>query len=173
MLPKTLSGAAAGLDQLLTQAGEYVYSQSQPGLWAAYLSNNNRNEKAILFAQVDPSERPYMLNYWANALTAKGGAGAMREALPLYQEAVRLKPDYWGGYSNIMFALGGLGDEEGGLRIGEQMMRLAGGAARTGARIILYELRPDYLGPASRARQHHRRYGIAQRDWIVGHLGRR
>lgn len=132
MLPKTFSGAAAGLDQLLTQAGEYVYSQSQPGLWGTYLSNNNRNEEAILFsqgayAQVDPSERPYVLNSWANAITAKGGAGAMREALPLYQEAVRLKPDYWPGYNNIMYALNGLGDEEEMVRVGEQMMKFAGG----------------------------------------------
>ncbi len=67
ILPKTFSDAAGDLDTLVTQAGEYVYSQSQPGMWAAYLSKNNRNEEAILFAQgayaqVDPSERPYVRN---------------------------------------------------------------------------------------------------------------
>ena len=116
ILAKTFTDEAGNLDKLLTQAGEYVYSQSQPGLWAAYLSNNDRNDEAIRFAQgayttVDPSERPYVLNYWANAITAKGGAGVMREALPLYREAVRLKPDFWIGYSNIMYARGP-GDEE-------------------------------------------------------------
>jgi hypothetical protein len=35
ILPKTFAEKAAYLDKLLTQAGEYVYGQSQPGLWAA------------------------------------------------------------------------------------------------------------------------------------------
>jgi hypothetical protein len=44
----------------------------------------------------------------------------MAEALPLYREAVRLKSDYWIGYNNIMYALNGLGDEEGMLRVGNR-----------------------------------------------------
>jgi tetratricopeptide (TPR) repeat protein len=40
---------------------------------------------------------------------------------------VRLKPDYWVGYNNIMSTLGNLGDEEGSVRVGEQMMKAAGG----------------------------------------------
>jgi len=132
ILPKTFTDEAGDLDSLLTQAGEYVFGQSQPGLFAAYLSNNNRDDEAIAFAQsayatADASERPYVLNYWANAIAGKGGAGAMREAMPLWREAVRLKPDYWTAYNNIMFGLGGLGDEEGLVRVGRQMMQLAGG----------------------------------------------
>jgi tetratricopeptide (TPR) repeat protein len=132
ILPKTFTGEAGALDKLLTQAGEYVFSQSQPGLWAAYLSNNDRNDEAIGFAQgaynaVDASERPYVLNYWANAISGKGGDGANAEALPLYREAVRLKPDFWIGYSNIIYALLALGDEEGGVRVGQQMMKAGGG----------------------------------------------
>ncbi|MHB8477780.1 MAG: tetratricopeptide repeat protein [Steroidobacteraceae bacterium] len=132
MLPKTFTGEAGALDKLLTQAGEYVFSQSQPGLWAAYLSNNDRNDEAIRFAQgaynaVDVSERPYVLNYWANAISGKGGDGAMAEALPLYRETVRLKSDFWIGYSNIMYALAGLGDEEGVVRVAEKMKKAAGG----------------------------------------------
>jgi hypothetical protein len=88
--------------------------------------------EAIRFAQsayitVEPSERPAVLNYWAGAITEKGGAGAMAEALPLYRETVRLKPDFWIGYNNIMFALAGLGDEEGAVRVGVQMIKAAGG----------------------------------------------
>jgi tetratricopeptide (TPR) repeat protein len=132
ILPKTFTGEAGSLDKLLTQAGEYVFGQSQPGLWAAYLTNNDRNDEAIHFAQsayntAEASEKPYVLNYWANAITGKGGEGAMREALPLYRETLRLKPDYWVGYNNVMFALGGLGDEEGMVRVAEQMMQAAGG----------------------------------------------
>ncbi len=132
ILPKTFTAEGHNLEKLVTQAGEYLYAQSQPGLWAAYLTNNDRVDEAIRFAQstystVEPSERPYVLNYWAGALGDKGGEGAAAQALPLYREAVRLKPDYWSGYSNIMFALNGVGDEEGIMRVGEQMLKAAGG----------------------------------------------
>jgi tetratricopeptide (TPR) repeat protein len=128
ILPKTFTDETRSVDKLLTQAGEYVYGQSQPGLWAAYLSNNDRNDEAIRFAQsayptVDPSERPYVLNYWANALRVE-------EALPLYREAVRLKPDFWIGYGNIMSTLSALGDEEGVVRVGQQTMKAAGRPGR-------------------------------------------
>jgi tetratricopeptide (TPR) repeat protein len=132
IIPKTFTDEKGDLDKLLTEAGEYAYGQSQPGLWTAYLSNNNRDDDAIRFAQeayttVDASERPYVLNYWANAILDKGGDGAMREALPFYREAIRLKPDYWDGYNNVMNALEWLGDEEGLVRVGEQMLKVAGG----------------------------------------------
>jgi len=132
ILPKTFTGEAGSLDKLLTQAGEYIFGQSQPGLWAAYLTNNDRDDEAIRFAQsayntVEASEKPYVLNYWANAIADLGREGAMREALPLWRETLRLKPDYWAGYNNLMFALACLGDEEGVVRVGEQMMQAAGG----------------------------------------------
>jgi hypothetical protein len=132
ILPKTFSGEAGSLDKLLTQAAEYVFGQSQPGLWAAYLSQIDRNDDAIGFAQgayntVEASEKPYVLNAWANAIAARGGEDAMREALPLWRETLRLKPDYWTGYNNVMYALNGLGDEEGVARVGERMMQAAGG----------------------------------------------
>jgi len=132
ILPKVFIDEDRNLNVLLTEAGEYVYGQSEPGLWAAYLSNNDRYDDAIRFAQAaygtaDLSERPYLLNYWANAISGKGGDGTLRETLPLYREAVRLKPDYWTGYNNIMYALFGLGDEEGVVRVGAQLMKVAGG----------------------------------------------
>jgi tetratricopeptide (TPR) repeat protein len=132
ILPKTFTGEIGALDKLLRQGGEYVFSQSQPGLWAAYLTNNDRNDEAIRFAQsayttVGPSERPYVLNYWANAIIDIGGEGANAEALPMYREAVRLKPDFWSGYNNTMSALTGLGDEEGVVRVADQMKEAAGG----------------------------------------------
>jgi len=131
ILPETFTDDARNLEKLLTEAGEYVYGQSQPGLWAAYLSND-RLDEAIRFARAayataDPGERPYLLNAWANAVTGKGGDGAVVEALRLWQEALRLKPDYWVGYSNVTFALQAIGDEEGAVRETEQMMKMAGG----------------------------------------------
>jgi tetratricopeptide (TPR) repeat protein len=132
ILPKSFTDEKRDLEKLLMEAGEYVYGQSQPGLWTAYLSNSDRDDDAIRFAQsayvtADLSERPYILNYWANAISDKGGEGANREALTLYREAVRLKPDYWTGYHNIMVALGSLGDEAGIVEVGKQMIKLAGG----------------------------------------------
>jgi tetratricopeptide (TPR) repeat protein len=133
ILPKTFTDGSGEVDKLLTQAGEYVYGQSQPGLWTAYLSNNNRNDEAIQFAQdayvtADSNERPFVLNYWANAITGRGGGeAAMRDALPLWREALRQKPDYWVAYNNIMYGLAGIGDEEGVVRLGQQMLKAAGG----------------------------------------------
>jgi hypothetical protein len=108
--PKTFDSEAGTLDKLLTQAGEYVFGQSQPGLWAAYLAENDRYDEAIRFAQsayntLQASEKPDVLNAWGIAISAKGGEEARREALPLFRESVRLKPDYWIGYGNIIYAL--------------------------------------------------------------------
>jgi Tfp pilus assembly protein PilF len=132
ILPQTFTDEGHGLDKLLLDAGEYVYGQSQPGLWTSYLANNDRADDAIRFAQsayatVEDSEKPFVLNYWANAVATKGGPGAMAEALSLYRETVRLKPDYYTGYNNIMFALEGLGEEESLVKVGEKMRKAAGG----------------------------------------------
>ncbi len=132
ILAKTFTDESHNLDKLLTEAGEYIYGQSQPGLWTNYLSNNGRNDEAIRFAQAAyPSagsdEKPYVLNSWGNAIASKGGPGSLGEALLRYREAVRQKPDYWSPYGNVMYALGGLGDEEGAVRVGEQLLQQGGG----------------------------------------------
>jgi hypothetical protein len=51
ILPKSFSDDTRNLEKLLTQAGEYVYGESQPGLSTAYLSNNDRDDEAVRFAQ--------------------------------------------------------------------------------------------------------------------------
>jgi len=132
ILPSTFTGDAGALDNLLREAGEYLFAQSQPGLWMAYLSKNNRYGEAVAFAEsayntVAPTERPHVLVYWANSIADMGGENAMTRALPLYREAVRLKPDFWPGHLGIMYALMCLGEEEGAVRAGEQMIRVAGG----------------------------------------------
>ena len=112
ILSRTFTDEVPNLNKLLTEAGEYVFGQSQPGLWAAYLSNNDRYDDAISFAQAaypaaDSSERPYLLNYWANSVGGKEGGSdvELRQSLTLYWEALRLKPDFWLAYNNIMNAL--------------------------------------------------------------------
>ena len=130
VLPKTFDGAAGDLDKLTTQAAEYVYGQSQPALYGTYLMNVGRNAEAVAFAKAayigtSAADRPFLLNVWADALENVGAP--MSQSVGLYSEALRLKPDFWIGYNNLMNVDGLLGDEEGAWRLGETMRRMAGG----------------------------------------------
>ena len=132
VLPKVFTGGAGDLEKLTTQAAEYVYGESQPGLFVTYLLNMNRNDELIAFAKAHLAKasldnQPALLNAWADAVDAKGGPQAAAQALPLWREAVHLKPDYWVAYDNIMFGLEALGDEEGLVRVGRQLTKIAGG----------------------------------------------
>jgi tetratricopeptide (TPR) repeat protein len=127
---RTFTGTEGDLDNLLTQAAGYVYSQSEPVLWAYYLANKGRNEEALDFSKAayagaDKADRPYLLNTWANALSDVGGPP--RESLALYRAALKLKPDYWVGYNNVMQAYWLLGEEENASKEGEAMRAVAGG----------------------------------------------
>jgi tetratricopeptide (TPR) repeat protein len=128
--PRTLSGSATELEKLTTQAAEYVYSKSQPVRWAYYLQGAGRGEEAISFCRAalgsgSKDDRPYLLNVWANSIYNTGGSP--REALALYRTALKLKPDYWIAYNNVMNSLWHAGDEEGAWRVGEDMRKAAGG----------------------------------------------
>jgi len=128
--PSTFTGATDDLQKLTTQAAEYVYSQSQPALWAAYLTNSQRNEEAIAFCQAafasaPKDDRPYLFNSWANAFANTGRP--LREALSFYRAALKIKPDFWIAHNNVMNSLWALGDEEGAWRAGNEMLKFAGG----------------------------------------------
>ena len=130
VLPKTFTGASGDLDKLTTQAAEYIYGQSEPALYGVYLTNAGRSQEAADFgkasyATVASAEKPYLLNAWANALLNAGGSQV--EALVLYREALRLKPDFWVAYNNVMNSTWGLGDEEGAWRAGQALLKAAGG----------------------------------------------
>lgn len=132
ILPKTFTDDGRHPERLTTDAGEYLYGQSQPGLWAFYLADHGRNDEAIRFAQesyasADDVEKVYLQGAWAYAVIGKGGESAMREALPVFRESARLKPDLWPAWGSIMWALSSLGDEEGVLPVAKQMMKAAGG----------------------------------------------
>jgi tetratricopeptide (TPR) repeat protein len=128
--PKTFNGSATELEKLITQAAEYIYSKSQPARWGYYLQNAGRSEEAIAFCRsvlgsAAKDDRPYLLNVWANSINNTGGSP--REALALVRTALKLKPDYWIAYNNVMNTLWSLGDEEGAWRAGEDMRKAAGG----------------------------------------------
>jgi tetratricopeptide (TPR) repeat protein len=127
---KNFSGPAGDLGRITTAAAEYVYSQSEPVLWAYYLTNKGRNTEAIAFSKAAyagaiKEDRPFLLNTWANALSNVGGSP--RESLELYRSALKLKPDYWVAFNNVMQGYWLLGDEENAWKAGESMRAVAGG----------------------------------------------
>jgi tetratricopeptide (TPR) repeat protein len=146
VLPKVFTGGAGDLDKLTVQAAEYIYGQSQPSLYVVYLTNAGRNTEAVAFskaayARTKAEDRPYLLNEWGNSLSALGGSP--QETLALYRQALKLKPDYWIGYNNVINSEWILGDEEGAWRTGEAMRTTAGG--RPGRAPELYYQNVDIL----------------------------
>lgn len=146
MLPKTFEGGVDNLGKLSNQAAEYVYGQSQPALYANYLMSEGRNAEAVAiarasYATIDAADRPVLLNTWADALQNLGAP--VQQSLQLYQEAVRLKPDFWVAYNNITNVDILRGDEEGAWRLGEAMRKQAGG--RPGRSPELYYENVDLL----------------------------
>jgi len=128
--PRSFTGSIGDLAKLTTGAAEYVYAQAEPALWAYYLQDAARYQEAIAFCQVAFSkapvrDRPLLLNVWANSLANTGGDA--KESLKLYREAIRLAPNFWIGYNNVMNTLWGFGDEEGAWRTGEELRKAAGG----------------------------------------------
>jgi tetratricopeptide (TPR) repeat protein len=128
--PRTFTGPDGELDTLTTQAAEYVYGQSQPASYAAYLVNAGRSAEAVAFskaafATTDDADRPILLKNWGDAVEESGGDP--RDALALYRQALKLKPDYWIAYGDVIGALAILGDEEGAWREGEALRAAAGG----------------------------------------------
>jgi tetratricopeptide (TPR) repeat protein len=124
VMPKTFTGAAADLRGLTTKAAEYVYGQTQ------YLLRAGRNQDAVSFGQqailtAPRADRPFILNAWADALSNQGGNA--RESLALENAALALKPDYWTAYGNAILDASALGDQEGAWRIGQAMLKAAGG----------------------------------------------
>jgi tetratricopeptide (TPR) repeat protein len=129
VLPKTFEGSAAELGRLAVVAAEYVYSRSQPGRWASYLTDHGRNEEAIAFCKnavrsAEPADRAILLSRWAVAISNSGGS--IRESLGLERAAVKLQPDLWNSHNNIMNGLMVLADEEGAWEAGNEMLRVAG-----------------------------------------------
>jgi tetratricopeptide (TPR) repeat protein len=124
---RSFSGKADTLPALLTQAAEYIYGASETYLFGAYLTNHGRDEEAIALIKAAyntarPSDRPLLLNVWANAL---GSLGRNDEAIDRYRQAVRLKPDYWVAWSNTAAQQVSMLHEEAALQTFLQMERAA------------------------------------------------
>ena len=143
----------ADLKAVSTQAAEYVYGAAEPYAFTMYLLGHNRAPEAIAYAKaaypvVTATERPWLLNNWG---TAHGLLGQGRAALARHEQAVRLKPDLWVGWSNVVNDRWDLADEEGALRTTLELERVSHrGAPGNKVPPWAYEngdvLREDWLG---------------------------
>jgi tetratricopeptide (TPR) repeat protein len=130
---KTFSGSVDEIEALTTQAAEFVYAESQPARWSAYLVESARYAEAVEFCRSaldgrDTETRARLLNNWAFAEESLGKSPD--DYLPLFESVIRLKPDAWSTYLNITGAYQILGREEDAWRLSVQMSKAAGG--RTG-----------------------------------------
>lgn len=124
--PRTFTGSSDELDTLSVKAAQYVYAESQPVQWAIYLENEFRYADEVAFiksvyARASPDDRPYLLNGWANA--ESNIIGNAPEVLAMYRAALKLKPDYWVGYFNVIWTLADVGKEEDAWQVSQQFMQ--------------------------------------------------
>jgi tetratricopeptide (TPR) repeat protein len=120
---KSFSGAPADLPKLTSQAAEYIYGQSEPYLYGAYLENTGRDKDAAelvrrIYPSVGANTRADLLTIWGNALLDLGDVAG---ALAKYREETRLNPEAWPAYNNIINAQIDSGDEEGALQTAAEM----------------------------------------------------
>jgi tetratricopeptide (TPR) repeat protein len=130
ILPLTFTGASDQLAKVTTEVAEYVYAQSQPALWAAYLVDSARYQEAIEFCQgsigsSSKLDRPILLTFWGIAIAKFRGVEPQASAL--LQRAITLQPDYYYAYNILANMNFGLGDEEGAWRHGQELLNAAGG----------------------------------------------
>ena len=128
--PRTFAGGAGELDKLTSQAAEYIYGQSQPGLYAAYLEGAERYADFDAFApgafaRASDAERPDIANSWGNVL---GSEGKDQEAIAKYRLAAQLQPYYWKAWANLTASEIALGDEEAAFRVGRRLTAAAAAA---------------------------------------------
>jgi tetratricopeptide (TPR) repeat protein len=124
--PRTFTGSPDELDTLSVKAAQYVYAESQPVQWAIYLENEFRYADEIAFiksvyARASPDDRPYLLNGWANA--ESNIIGNAPEVLAMYRTELKLKPDYWVAYFNVIWTLAEVGQEEDAWQVSQQFMQ--------------------------------------------------
>jgi tetratricopeptide (TPR) repeat protein len=124
--PRTFTGSSDELDTLSVKAAQYVYAESQPVQWVIYLENEFRYADEVAFiksvyARASPEDRPYLLNSWGNA--ESNIIGNAPEVLAKYRSALKLKPDYWVAYFNVIWALTEVGQEQDAWEASQQFLQ--------------------------------------------------
>jgi len=121
---KRIEGPAAELEALTVQAAEYIYGQAQPAQFSRYLNAAGRRDDALKFipealTRAKPAEEAELFNSWGNVLTA---VGRNAEAAQKYRIAVKLAPDNWKSWGNLVGLLPQTESEEASVREGKAMV---------------------------------------------------
>lgn len=132
VLPKTFTGPVKDLDKLVTQAAEYVYGQSEPVLFAQYLTQSGRDEDAQAFIQdayahAEGEDKAALANQWGEAAL---DLGHYDEAAAKFRLAINLKPKAWGFWDDLVYAEQQSGHEEAAWRAGTAMLAQAKKASK-------------------------------------------
>ncbi len=126
---KTFVGGADSLQQLTAQAAQYLYAQSEPALWGAYLQQTGRCPEALDFVRsaydtADPQYRPTLL--YDEAVCVLDTGGPLSEIIALLDQARTLDPDFsLDSYLSEQSLSVAYGDEEQAWRIGQKIAPLA------------------------------------------------
>jgi tetratricopeptide (TPR) repeat protein len=121
------SFSGGDLKALSSQAAEYIYGAAEPYPFTMYLISHGRSQEAIAlikaaYPTANAGERPWLLNNWG---IAYGQLGRYRDALVKHQQAVRLKPDLWISWNNVVNDRWDDADEEGALRATVEFERVS------------------------------------------------
>lgn len=128
----TFTGASDALRELTAQAAQYLYAQSEPSLWAAYLRQMGRCPEALTFIRsiydrADPQYRPTLLFDEAGCVSDTGGS--LSESTALLDRARAIDPTFaTSSYLDETALMMRVGDEEQAWRIGQKLDRLTSSA---------------------------------------------
>ncbi len=151
---KTFSGGADSLQQLAAQAAQYLYAQSEPELWAAYLQETGRCPEALTFIRsvydsVDDLQYRRLLLYDEAGCVGEVG-GPLSTVLALLHQAEALDPrttELRSSYAEEQIQLISFGEEERAWRIGQKVDQLHAGLPPVGRAFfdrLSYGLSRDY-----------------------------
>ncbi len=149
---KTFVGGADSLRQLAAQAAQYLYAQSEPALWGAYLEQTGRCPEALAFVRsvydtADPQYRPTLL--YDEAVCVLDTGGPLSEIMALFEQARALDPDFAiDSYLSEQSILSAFGDDERAWRIGQKLAPLVARrppTERAFYQSVSYDLTRDYF----------------------------
>jgi tetratricopeptide (TPR) repeat protein len=108
------SGADADLEELVEQAAEQIYAQTQPYRYATYLFDQGRPSESMevtrSLALTGPAaEKPWAYTMWGIVL---GNGGDDRAAAAMEREAARLGPGLGSAFFNLAIYEAALGHDE-------------------------------------------------------------
>lgn len=127
---RSFQGDRNTIRDMTRQAAEYIFAHTQPSLYVASLIAKGRSREAVAFSQrayptASDSDRPYLLNQWANALQNIGRPP--EESLYLYRKALELKKDFRNVHHNIMLTTRVMGREQEAWEYGSKHLNLKKG----------------------------------------------